>query len=136
MHVRRLLWICVSGRIQGLVKWRGRQVTFVAQKSGHVTEGCNVLAVLALDDGVDRCGRILVRLRRSVQGLIDFVDPRRHVVIDRLFRSSNVARCFVAPADGVSKLLLVVPHRLRTGLDLATSGASPNPRPHMDAIEN
>jgi hypothetical protein len=123
------------GRIR-LVGWSGRHFTFKAQHLSCITEGRNVLAVFALDDSVDRCGRILVRLRRSVQGLIDFVDPRRHVVIDRLFRSSNVARCFVAPADGVSKLLFVAPHRLRVSLDLATSGASPNPRPHVNAVEN
>jgi hypothetical protein len=89
-----------------------------------------------LDDGVDRCGRILVRLRCSVQGLVDFVDPRVDVVGDRLFRGSNVARCFVAPADGVSQLLFVVPHRLRVGLDLAPSSPSPNPGPDVDAVEN
>jgi len=89
-----------------------------------------------LDDGIDRCGRILVRLIRCVQSLVDFVDPRVDVVGDRLFRSSDAARRFVAPANGVSKLLLVVAHRLRVGLDLAISGASPNPRPDINAVEN
>jgi hypothetical protein len=116
--------------------WSGRQVAFEVQKLGCVTEGCNVLVVFALDDGVDRCGRILVRLGRCVQGLVDFVDPRLDVIGDRLFRGSNVARCFVAPTDGVLKLLLMVPHRLRVGLDLAPSGASPNPGPDMGAVKN
>jgi hypothetical protein len=113
-----------------------RQVTFKAQKPGRITEGRHILAVLALDDSVNRCCRILVRLRSCVQGLIDFANPRLHVFIDRLFRGSDVARCLIAPTNGISKLLFVASHRLRIGLDLATSGASPNPRPDMNTVEN
>jgi len=117
--------------------WRSaRQVTLEAEKPGRITEGRNVLTVFALDDSVDRCGRVLVGLGRCIHGLIDFVDPSIDVVGDRLFRSSNVARCLVAPSDGVSKVLFVVAHRLRVGLDLGTCRAGPNPRPDMDAIEN
>jgi hypothetical protein len=89
-----------------------------------------------LHDGVDRCGRILVGLGRCVQGLVDFVDPSIDVAYDRLFGSSNVACCFVAPTDGVLKLLLMVPHRLRVGLDFTPSSASANPRPDMGPVEN
>jgi hypothetical protein len=128
-------WLIWTGRLR-LGWWSGRQVALEIQKLGCVAEGCNVFAVFALDDRVDRCGRVLVRLGSCIQGLVDLVDPRVDVVCDRLFRSSNVARCLVAPADGVSKLLLMVSHRLRVALDLAAGGASPNSRPDMDAVEN
>jgi hypothetical protein len=115
---------------------RGRHFTFEAQQLGCATECCNIFAVLALDDRVDRCGRILVRMGRCFQGLVDFVDPRIDVIGDRLFRRSNVARRFVAPTDGVSKLLFMIAHCLRAGLDPSPSGASPSPRPDMGPVKN
>jgi hypothetical protein len=66
-----------------------------------------------LDDGIDRCGRIFVRLGRRVQSLVDFVDSSVDGADDRLFGRCDVACRFVAPTDGVLKLLFVVPHRLR-----------------------
>jgi hypothetical protein len=113
-----------------------RQVTFKAQKPRRITEGRNVLAVFALDDRFNRVGWIMVSPRRCGKLPVYVVYAGLDIGFDRLLRISNVAGGLVAPADSISKLLLVVLHRLQVGPDFGVRGASPTAHPDIVAVED
>jgi hypothetical protein len=120
----------------GLVGRRSWNFISVAQSRSEVLESPTVLVVFPLDDSFNRVGRVLVSLRGCLQLRVDVVYACLDIGLDRVFCIPNVARGLIAPTDSVSKLLLVILHRLQVGPGFGVRGASPPANPDMVAVKD